>query len=57
MIERSDTLTSLPGDFSALRLLCIEYVGFKTIDPTVDIGFDLAAEYEKACQMNGKSTE
>lgn len=27
------TLTSLPGRFSGLKLLCIEYVGFKIIDP------------------------
>jgi hypothetical protein len=41
-------LRSLPGDFTGLHLLCIEYVGFKIIDPTVDIGFDIAAEYAEA---------
>jgi hypothetical protein len=35
-------------------LLCIEYVGFKIIDPAVDIGFDLAAEYEAARSVHGK---
>ncbi len=43
-------LRSLPGDFSGLHLLCLEYVGFKIIDPTVDIGFDIAAEYAEACR-------
>lgn len=42
------TLRSLPGKFSGLHLLCIEYVGFQIIDPKVDIGFDLAAEYAAA---------
>jgi tetratricopeptide (TPR) repeat protein len=42
------TLRSVPGAFSGLQLLCTEYVGFKIIDPTVDIGFDIAAEYEAA---------
>jgi Flp pilus assembly protein TadD len=44
-------LRSLPGDFTGLHLLCIEYVGFKIIDPTVDIGFDIAAEYAEACRL------
>ncbi len=42
------TLRSLSGSFSGLHLLCTEYVGFKIIDPSVDIGFDIAAEYEAA---------
>jgi tetratricopeptide (TPR) repeat protein len=37
-------LRSLPGRFSGLHLVSIEYVGFKLIDQSVDIGFDLAAE-------------
>lgn len=42
------TLRGLPGSFSGLQLLCLEYVGFRIIDPSVDIGFDIAAEYEEA---------
>ena len=45
------TLTSLPGKFSGLNLLCLEYVGFKRIDSSVDLGFDLAAEYEEALRI------
>ena len=47
-------LRSLPGDFTGLHLLCIEYVGFKIIDPTVDIGFDIYAEYAEACRLHGQ---
>jgi tetratricopeptide (TPR) repeat protein len=46
-------LRSLHGDFSGLHLLCIEYVGFKIIDPTVDIGLDIANEYAEARRLNG----
>ena len=42
-----------PGDFSGLHLLCLEYVGFQIIDPSVDIGFDIAAEYEEARRVHG----
>lgn len=45
------TLTSLPGTFSGLKLLCLEYVGFKKIDPSVDLGFDIGAEYEEALRI------
>lgn len=47
------TLRSLPGNFSGLQLLCIQYVGFKIIDPSADIGFDIAAEYEEARRLHG----
>jgi hypothetical protein len=48
------SLRSIPGKFSGLHLLCIEYVGFQIIDPKVDIGFDLSAEHAAACAMFGK---
>lgn len=47
------TLRSIPGKFSGLHLLCIEYVGFQKIDPKVDLGFDLSAEYATAEAMMG----
>jgi tetratricopeptide (TPR) repeat protein len=46
------TLRSLPGEFSGLQLLCYEYTGFKLIEPSVDIGFDIAAEYEEAMRLH-----
>jgi tetratricopeptide (TPR) repeat protein len=48
-------LRHLPGEFSGLHLLCLEYVGFKILDPAVDIGFDIAAEYAEACRLRGQS--
>jgi Flp pilus assembly protein TadD len=41
-------LRSLPGEYSGLHLLCIEYVGFKLTKPELDIGFDLSTEYTMA---------
>jgi len=41
-------LKSLPGNFSALHLVCLMYVGFKSIAPEMDIGFDLSKEYATA---------
>ena len=45
------TIHSLPGEFSGLHLLSLQYVAFKQILPAQDIGFDLAAEYRKALTM------
>ena len=44
-------LRTLPGTFSGLRLLCYEYVAFKQFAPDLNIGFDLAKEYEEAKRM------
>lgn len=52
--EQKYTLSSIPGKFSGLKLLCIEYVGFQLLDPSIDIGFDLSAEYAAACKAHGK---
>jgi tetratricopeptide (TPR) repeat protein len=41
-------LKRLPGTFSGLHLLCLEYVSFQQFAPEMDIGFDLAAEYRSA---------
>jgi tetratricopeptide (TPR) repeat protein len=45
-------LRSLPGDYSGLHLLCLEYAGFKIIDPSVDIGFDITSEYDEALRLH-----
>jgi hypothetical protein len=42
---------SLPGRFSGLHMVCLMYAAFKIINPTADIGFDLANEYALAQQM------
>ena len=48
---RKYPLRSLPGEYTALHLLCIMYVAFKKFAPDTDIGFDLSAEYEKALEL------
>jgi hypothetical protein len=50
------TLRTIPGEFSGLQLLCIEYVGFRLIGHSVDIGFDIAAEYEAARRLFEQQT-
>jgi hypothetical protein len=47
------SLRSLPGQRSGLNMVCLMFAGFKIIDPTVDVGFDLSKEYEAAQQMFG----
>ena len=49
--NRKYSLRSLPGEYTALHLLCIMYVAFKKFSPDTDIGFDLSAEYEKALEL------
>jgi tetratricopeptide (TPR) repeat protein len=46
--EQKYTLKSLPGKFSGMHLVSMMYAGFKAIDPTMDAGIDLSAEYEAA---------
>ena len=47
------TLRILPGRYSGLHMVSLMYAGFKAIDPTYSIGFDLSKEYEVACSMLG----
>lgn len=49
------TLKSLPGTFTGLHLLCLEYVAFKQVQPDIDIGFDLSKEYATALSLNKSS--
>jgi len=50
-------LRSLPGQFSGLHLVCLMYVGFKRIEPGMNVGFDLAREYEAARGMLGRGVD
>jgi len=52
--DSSYTLKNLPGEFSGLHLLSIQYVAFKKIAPEQNIGFDLSAEYQAAMKLFGK---
>ncbi len=49
--ESRYTLKNLPGEFSGLHLLSIQYVAFKKIAPAQNIGFDLSAEYQAAIKL------
>ena len=51
--ESRYTLKNLPGEFSGLHLLSIQYVAFKKIAPEQNIGFDLSAEYQAAMKLFG----
>jgi tetratricopeptide (TPR) repeat protein len=41
-------LRTMPGNYSGLHLMCMEYVSFKQFAPEIDIGFDLSKEYHSA---------
>jgi len=45
------TLKNLPGEFSGLHLLSLQYVAFKKIAPEQNIGFDLSAEFQAALKL------
>jgi Flp pilus assembly protein TadD len=50
-------LRSLPGEFSGLHLLSLEYVAFTQFAPEMDIGFDLSAEYRSAQALYQKTNK
>ena len=47
-------LKSLSGNFSGLNLVCLMYVGFKSIAPEMDVGFDLSKEFAAAKSLHGE---
>ena len=53
--EAKYTLKSLPGQFSGMHLISIMYVGMKELDPDMDSGVDLSAEYDAAKLMQNKN--
>jgi tetratricopeptide (TPR) repeat protein len=55
--KETHVLRSLPGrTFSALELLCIMYVGFKRVEPGIDIGVDLSQFISTLELKNGMNT-
>ncbi len=51
-------LVAVPGEtFSGLQLMCLMYVGFKDIQPTVDVGMDLREPYEMALKLHREGDE
>lgn len=52
------TLNSAPGkQFSGLHLLCLMYVGFKLVDPSLDVGVDLSEPYRMALALHKSDNE
>ncbi len=49
--EKRYKVKGLPGKQSGLELVCFMYVGFRYVDESVDIGFDLSREYEAALSL------
>ena len=45
------TLRSMEGEFTGLQLVSYMYVGFKIIEPSLDVGFDLENEYKEAMKL------
>jgi len=53
--QETHVLRALPGrTFSALQLICIMYVGFKRIEPGMDIGVELSEEWGIAERLRGE---
>ena len=51
-IERRYSLKSIPGsNFSGLELLCMMYVGFQKIEPSLNTGLDFKDAYESALKL------
>jgi len=56
--EQKYRLVAVPGEtFSGLQLMCLMYVGFKDIQPTVDVGMDLREPYEMALKLHREGDE
>ncbi|NLF00829.1 MAG: hypothetical protein GX601_07610 [Anaerolineales bacterium] len=53
--ERKHTLQSLKGEqFSGLHLLCLMYVAFQRVNPSLDLQLPFADAYQRALGMFGK---
>jgi len=51
--EQKYRLASLPGEsFSGLQLMCLMYVGFKDLQPALDVGMDLSEPYQMALKLH-----
>jgi tetratricopeptide (TPR) repeat protein len=45
------TLSSLPGSFSGMQLVCLMYTGSRLIEPELDCGIDFSKEYAEAQKL------
>jgi hypothetical protein len=52
--DRKYSIDSIPGEsFTGLQLLCLMYVAFKQVEPSVDLGLDLDDAYQQALTLHG----
>jgi tetratricopeptide (TPR) repeat protein len=49
-------LRSLPGEFTALHLVCLLHVGMRQLDPAQGSGFDIEREYQAAVALHRGGT-
>jgi len=52
--EQKYTLNTLPGKYSGMHLVSIMYAGMKAMDPDIEPGIDLEAEYSAAMALRRK---
>lgn len=52
--DQKYTLSTLPGKFSGMHLVSIMYAGMRAMDPDMETGIDLKAEYDAAVAMRRK---
>ena len=52
--DKKYTLDSMGDSFTGLQLVSYMYVGFKIIDPKMDIGMDLSEEYKQALDLSSR---
>jgi tetratricopeptide (TPR) repeat protein len=53
--DKKYTIAAFPGErFTGLQMICFMYAAFQRIDPSLDIGMDLAEEYEMAKKLFGE---
>jgi len=51
--DKKYSLTSIAGErFSGLHLMCLMYVGFQRVDPTLGTGMPLADAYSTALDLH-----
>jgi hypothetical protein len=52
--DQKYTLSTLPGKFSGMHLVSIMYAGMRAMDPDIETGIDLKAEFDAAVAMRRK---
>lgn len=51
MLIKPNPLSSIPGNYTGLNVICIMYAALERIAPGQDAGFDIKAEYDAALKL------